>query len=242
MEDFSFRSSRSARLPYTAQARTTCHENKITMQRIIIFANGELPDLDRARLLIQKQDYIICADGGIRHAQALDVSPDLILGDMDSAEKGQLRKFQDANIAIELFPQDKDETDLELALNRALTLSPEKIVVMAALGGRLDQTLANITLLTDPRLSLVDVRLDDGVEEIFFCRDRARVHGSRGDLVSLIPWGSAVSEIKTEELKWALENETLYPERTRGISNEMLGKSASISMGSGLLLVVHRRR
>ena len=212
------------------------------MQRIIIFANGELPDLHKARLLIQKQDYIICADGGIRHAQALGVSPDLILGDMDSAEKDQLQKFQDAKISIELFPQDKNETDLELALKRALAWGPEKIVIMAALGGRLDQTLANITLLTDPRLSLIDVRLDDGVEEIFFCRDQVRVRGRRGELVSLIPWGSAVSEIKTEGLKWALNAETLYPERTRGISNELLGKSAFISIGSGLLLVVHRRR
>ena len=211
------------------------------MKRIIIFANGELPDLGKARALIQKDDYIICADGGTRHALALDLRPDLIIGDMDSVEKGQLQSLKQAEVSIELFPHDKNETDLELAIQRAVELNPAQIIIIAGLGGRLDQTLANITLLTDLRLAAFDVRLDDGIEEIFVCRDRVQVHGRSGDLVSLIPWGGAVSEVQTMNLKWALHKETLYPDRTRGISNEMLGESASISIGSGLLLVVHRR-
>ncbi|HEX5944287.1 MAG TPA: thiamine diphosphokinase, partial [Anaerolineales bacterium] len=115
------------------------------------------------------------------------------------------------------------------------------IIIIAGLGGRLDQTLANITLLTDIRLSNIDIRLDDGVEESFLCRDQVQVSGRTGDIVSLIPWGGAVSEVQTTNLKWPLHRETLYPDRTRGISNEMLGESATISMGSGLLLIVHRR-
>ncbi len=62
----------------------------------------------------------------------------------------------------------------------AVELKPEQIIIIAALGGRLDQTLANITLLSGaPRLSTSDIRLDDGVEEIFFCRDQAEVHGQK---------------------------------------------------------------
>jgi thiamine pyrophosphokinase len=67
------------------------------------------------------------------------------------------------------------------------------------------------------------------------------VHGRAGDLVSLIPWQGAVSEIQTENLKWILNKETLYPNKTRGISNEMISDTASVSIGSGLLLIVHRR-
>jgi thiamine pyrophosphokinase len=118
------------------------------------------------------------------------------------------------------------------------------------LGGRLDQTLANLTLLANPQLSTLrhgsgqalDARLDDGVEEIFLCRDQAQVQGRSGDLVSLIPWQGAVTEVETQNLKYPLRRETLYPEKTRGISNEMLGDSASVSIGSGLLLIVHRRQ
>ena len=212
------------------------------MQRIIIFANGELPDLDKARLLLHADDTIICADGGTRHALALHVQPNIIIGDMDSAEKAQLQKLQKEGVDVELYPRDKNETDLELALDRAIELQPEQTLIVAALGGRLDQTLANITLLADPRLAGFDVRLDDGVEEALLCRDQVQVQGRSGDLVSLIPWQGTVLDIQTKNLKWPLDHETLYPDKTRGVSNEMLDDSASISIGSGLLLVVHRRQ
>jgi len=143
---------------------------------------------------------------------------------------------------IEAHPRDKNETDLELAINRAIEWDPQEIVIVAALGGRLDQTLANITLLTDPRLSTFNVQLDDGVEEIQLCRDHVKVQGRAGDLVSLIPWQGAVSGIQTDGLRWPLHQETLYPDKTRGISNEMVGEAASISIESGLLLIVHRRQ
>jgi len=161
---------------------------------------------------------------------------------MDSAEKGQLQALQEDNVPIELFPYDKNETDLELAIHRAVELQPKQILILAALGGRLDQTLGNIALLSDARLSNIDVRLDDGVEEIFLCRDRVEVHGKIGDLVSLIPWQGVVSDIQTENLKWPLHHETLYPDKTRGISNQMITDTASVSIGSGLLLIVHRRQ
>ncbi len=211
------------------------------MNCIVIFANGELPDLDKARFLIQRGDYIICADGGTRHALALDLTPDLIIGDMDSADREQLRKLKEDGVSIESFSHDKNETDLELAISRAIELKPAQVIIVAALGGRLDQTLANIALLSNLRLSTFDARLDDGVEEILLCRDQVHVHGRSGDLVSLIPWQGAVTEVQTENLKWPLRKETLYPDKTRGVSNEMLGETASVSIGSGLLLVVHRR-
>ena len=220
------------------------------MQRILIFANGVLPDINKAQLLLQSDDYIICADGGTRHALALAVRPHLVIGDMDSLEKGRLQELQKSDVAIELYPRDKNETDLELALNRAIELNPKQIIIIAALGGRLDQTLANITLLTDPRFSTLrpgsgqafDVRLDDGVEELFLCRDQVQVHGRSGDIVSLIPWQDVVSEVQTKNLKWPLNKETLLPHKTRGISNEMTGDIASISIGSGLLLIIHSRQ
>jgi thiamine pyrophosphokinase len=201
------------------------------VQRIIIFANGELPDLHKARALIRKDDTIICADGGIRHALALDLRPDLMIGDMDSAQKEDFQRLKRAGVAIELFPHDKNETDLELAIQRAIGLNPMQLIIVGGLGGRLDQTLANLSLL----------RLDDGVEEVLVCRDQIQVQGKRGDIVSLMPWGGAVDEVQTIHLKWPLHKETLYPDRTRGVSNEMFGGSASVSIGSGLLLVVHRR-
>ena len=212
------------------------------MSRILIFANGGLPDLEKARALIRADDFILCADGGTRHALALGLTPDLVIGDMDSLTKDERRKIEDAGVEMIEFPRDKNETDLELALQYALDKNPEAILIIAALGGRLDQTLGNIFLLSDSRLSTLDCRLDDGTEEIFFCRDQAKVEGRSGDLVSLIPWQGKAEGIETQNLKWPLSGETLYPEKTRGISNEMSAAVASVKIKSGLLLIVHRRQ
>ena len=207
------------------------------MFRIIIFANGNLPNLEKARTLIRPDDFILCADGGTRHALALGLIPNVIVGDMDSLPEN----FSPSTFNGEfvLFPKDKNETDLELAINHALTLEPEQILILAALGGRMDQTLANIALLSDPRPSTFDVRLTDGVEEIFFCRDQAKVEGRSGDIVSLIPWQGEVTGVFTENLRWHLHYETLYPDKTRGISNEMTADVATIKIQSGLILIVH---
>ena len=212
------------------------------MHRTVIFANGDLPDIHKVRMILRDDDFIICADGGTRHASALNLRPDLVIGDLDSADQADLQRLQNDGVPIELFPGDKDETDLELAIKHAIGLEPKTIIIVGALGGRLDQTLANIALLSDERLSGFDVSLDDGVEEVFFCRDQAQVNGRSGDILSLLPWGSPVHGIRTQGLKWELANETLHPEKTRGISNQMLSDLASIEIGSGLLLVVHHRK
>jgi thiamine pyrophosphokinase len=211
------------------------------MNRIIIFANGELPNIDKARAILRDDDYIICADGGTRHTSSLDLKPDLVLGDMDSADSTLLQKLQADGVSVERHPRDKNETDLELAIQRAIELEPKQIIIVGALGGRIDQTLANIALLSDVRFATFDLRLDDGVEEILFCRDQVQVQGRSGDIVSLLPWGGAVTGVQTNGLKWTLSDEALYPEKTRGISNEMTTDSATIKIASGLLIIVHRR-
>ena len=211
------------------------------MQRIVIFANGNLPDLNKARDLLRADDLIICADGGTHHALALGVIPNLVIGDMDSIQKEQWHELEKAGVTIELFPRDKNETDLELAINRAVEYEPQQIIIIAALGGRLDQTIGNIALLTDLQLATFDVRLDDGAEEKFICRDQVEVHGRSGDIVSLIPWGESARGVQTQNLKWQLNSETLYPDKTRGISNEMTSDTASVKIESGLLLIIHTR-
>lgn len=210
--------------------------------RIIIFANGNLPDPQKARALLRPDDFILCADGGARHALALGLTPNLIIGDMDSLPSTlnlEPSTFHLQPSTFIRFPADKNETDLELAVAHALTLNPKAILILAALGGRMDQTLANIALLSNLQLATFNIKLTDGVEEIFFCRNQVQVEGRSGDIVSLIPWGGEVTGVFTENLRWHLHHETLYPDKTRGISNEMTADVATVSIKSGLLLVVH---
>lgn len=206
--------------------------------RIIIFANGELPNIQKAFVVIKPNDLIICADGGIRHALSLGVKPHIIIGDMDSLPKEFSLSTFDGEVV--LFPKDKNETDLELAISHALTLKSKEIVIVGALGGRIDQTLANIALLTNFQHANCSMQLNDGVEEIFLCKDQVAVSGRSGDVISLIPWQGNVEGVTTQNLKWKLKNETLFFNKTRGISNEMIANTATISISKGLLLIVHQ--
>jgi thiamine pyrophosphokinase len=209
--------------------------------RIIIFANGSLPNLEKARALIRPEDFILCADGGTRHALALGLTPNIIIGDMDSTTF-DLRPLTEKGTQIIQHPTDKNETDLELAISHALTLNPDQILILAALGGRMDQTLANIALLANAQNANRNTKITDGREELFFCRDQVQIEGRSGNIVSLIPCQGEVTGVFTENLRWHLHHETLYPDRTRGISNEMTADVATVTIRSGLLLVVHSIR
>src|SRR5574342_578423 len=207
------------------------------MPRAVIFANGQLPNLEAARALLHADDYLIAADGGADHLMKMGVLPEIVIGDLDSVAEDILFELTSAEVEIAQYSEDKDETDLELALRYAVELRPSAILIVGALGGRLDQTLANLSILTDPTLPRIEVRLDDGVEEAFFCRASAadggqtEVHGRSGDTVSLIPWQSPVEGVATEGLGWPLYGETLYPDKSRGVSNVMLADTASVSFG-----------
>ncbi|MBN2388351.1 MAG: thiamine diphosphokinase [Anaerolineales bacterium] len=211
--------------------------------RILIFANGTLSDPAPVRRLLRTGDLLLAADGGMGHAQALGLVPQAIIGDLDSLTPGQRRWAEANGIHLQVHPEDKNESDLELAFRAALEQGPEEIIVVAALGGRLDQTLANLALLNDPALAGLDVRLDDGVEQAFFIEagGRREVRGAAGDLVSLLPWGGPAAGVRTVGLRWPLQDEILLAYRTRGLSNELLGGTATVEIRSGLLLVIHRR-
>jgi len=209
--------------------------------RIVIFANGLLPQPESARSIVNEGDYIIAADGGAHHLLKLGLMPDLVVGDLDSLGEEAFYTLGAANVEFKQYPKDKDETDLELALRVATKLRVRQIVVVGALGGRTDQSLAALALLSAPALAGLDVRLDDGIEEAYFCRERIEIRGRSGETVSLIPWHGPVSGVRTEGLRWPLSDETLYPEQTRGISNEMLGELATVRIADGLLLIIHRK-
>ena len=211
------------------------------MRRAVIFANGLVPEFDPIRGLIQADDIFIAADGGTRHALALGLAPSIIIGDLDSLTADQKRQATEKGARLIPYPANKNQTDLELAVDYAIEQGFQKILIIGALGGRFDQSLSNAFLLADPRLAELDIRLDDGLEEVFLIRDQAEVWGAPGDIVSLIPFGGPAYGVTTENLRWPLRGEILFPEKTRGVSNELLGERATVSLSSGLLVAVHRR-
>ncbi len=209
-------------------------------KRVVVFANGSLPAPERLRPFLQTGDILLGADGGTLHLLALGLIPHAVIGDFDSLSADLLQSLAAQGVRLHRYPTDKDQTDLELALRHALEYKPQAIRIVAALGQRLDQTLGNLSLLAAPWLDGLDVRLEDGVEEVLLVRQEAVLQGEVGEIVSLIPWGGPAEGVVTQGLRWALHHETLYPEQTRGISNELIQSHARISLSRGALLIVHR--
>ncbi|MPM52203.1 Thiamine pyrophosphokinase [bioreactor metagenome] len=208
-------------------------------KRALLFANGELTTASWLTQFIAAKDFLIAVDGGLRHLLPLGRIPHLLIGDLDSVEPAQVEQLKAQGVEIRQYPVHKDETDLELALLAAAKMGFQELVVIGALGGRLDQTLANLSLLLLPELKELSVRLEDGSQEVFVFRTSTTLNGHPGDIVSLIPLWGAATGVLTEGLAYPLHNETLYPERSRGISNVMQANQARVSLSSGLLLCIH---
>lgn len=205
----------------------------------IIIANA--PDFDASpfKKLLNEADLIIAADGGGNALYRIGVAPQIIIGDLDSLLDDALHWAVEHDAELQRYPAAKDETDLELALLRAAERGAERISVLGAFGGRWDQTLANVFLLALPELIGRDVRLVDVNQHAFLVRDRATLHGTVGDTVSLLPLSGAAHGITTSGLEYALHEATLHFERARGVSNVLTEPTASVSLREGLLLIVH---
>ncbi|MEJ5203507.1 MAG: thiamine diphosphokinase [Anaerolineales bacterium] len=215
----------------------------LNQKRAVIFLNGKIPDFSAAMKVVKPADWLVAVDGGLKNMQRLGLQPDVVIGDMDSLSPEEFLKLASNGVRLIRYPSEKDETDFELALHLAVEKEGyQTIRVLGAFGGRLDQTLANIALLALPFLENCDVRLDDGYEEAFVIRARTVIEGKPGDTLSLIPMFGAVHGVVTHGLKYPLRGESLWPERTRGISNVMLNHRASVQIEQGLLLCVHIRQ
>ncbi len=211
-------------------------------ERAVIFANGEVADPIAVRARLHSSDWLIAADGGLRHLQALGLAPHLLIGDMDSVDPPVREALERQGTQVLLFPADKNETDLELALLHAQAQGARDLLVVGAFGGRLDQTLANLALLVLPELRECTTWLTDGRTDAMLVRGTLRLQGNLGDGVSLLPLGEEARGVRTTGLRFPLHGETLQAYRSRGISNEMTGPAAEIALDSGLLVCIHSRR
>jgi thiamine pyrophosphokinase len=210
---------------------------------ILIVANGDIENVDWIRPYLSSATAVIAADGGTRHLRRLDHPPDVIIGDLDSLLSESRAWLEEAGVPMHVYPHDKNETDLELALLHAVSLYDRgDILIFGAQGGRLDQTLANILLLAHPALVGRRVELVEQYQKAWLVTDRTEIVGEVGDAVSLIPLGGDVLVRETAGLRWPLIDEVLAFGPARGVSNVMTETRASIIVGEGTLLCLHKTR
>ena len=198
-----------------------------------VFANGKLTYSKKIKEIVQTCNLIIGANGGSKHIATLGLKPHLLVGDMDSLTSPPWEN--DKNIERAVWPQDKNKTDTELAVDRAILSGCDKILLFGGLGGRIDHTLGNIELAVKypGRIEILD---DNGKLVALDSSKKHTLYGKPGSIVSIIPFGSLVTKVNSQGLKYELKDLDMIP-GTRGISNEMVGDTASIRFIYGILLV-----
>lgn len=201
----------------------------------IIFAGGEAIDLDVVEDLPEGA-FVIAADSGLDQAALIGFQVDLIVGDLDSVSPDGLAGA--TGVPMEIYERDKDFTDLELALDAALRLDADRIIIVGGYGGRLDHHLANTSVISSPRLANRRVEWLAGEAHVFVVHGTVHLHGMPGATVSLVPIGGPVTGVTTTGLRWPLTDETLEPYTARGISNEFAKPYATVTAASGSLLAI----
>ncbi len=212
--------------------------------RTVIIANGDPPSERELARWLHADDLLICADGGARVALQHQRRPQHVIGDFDSLSPESQSALRAWGTELHRHPPAKDETDLELALSFAVKLAPENdIVILGAMGGRIDHALANMLLLAMPDLRGVRVSIVRTADRIMLIDARQApasltLDGAAGDTVSLLPFGGDAHGIRTEGLRYALKDESLFVGPARGVSNVLANTPARVHLSSGMLLCI----
>ena len=207
------------------------------VSQIVVIGGGGPPSRAAADAL-PGGATVIAADSGLDHARALGLEVDVAVGDMDSVDPTTLAAATHAGTRVRRHPEAKDATDLELAVDEALSRRPRRLVVVTGAGDRLDHTLAVVLLLAAPRLAGVTVEGWIGGSHLTAVRPRGTLHGRPGDLVTLLPVHGPATGVTTHGLLYPLDDEDLDPGSSRGVSNELVVPHATVQVRAGVVVAV----
>ncbi len=201
---------------------------------------GGTPPTRAIRQHIPAHELVIAADSGLHGAIDLGLRVNVVIGDMDSVDKAVLAAVEANGTTVTQLPRDKDSTDAELALLKAVEMGATKIVLITKGGGRLDHELGVFAVLQNPGLRQCTIQAlwDNSMLHLIHGPASVTITGKQGSNVGLIAAGGEASGITTTGLKWTLTNETLAPHSSRGISNQLIEESAVILLQEGSLFVV----
>lgn len=207
----------------------------------LILTNGAYGDYSFCKKDLMENgtyDFVICADRGMQHARTLNICPDLIVGDFDSGSQADLVYYEEKEIPIERFNPEKDETDTELAIKRAIEKGTTGLTIYGGLGNRFDHSLANVHLLWPLLQKGVQARLMDPHNEVTLVKDQITLQGELGDLVSLIPFFGDAKGVTTKGLGYPLSDAVLKMGSSLGVSNYLTQKEAEVTLTQGVLVVI----
>lgn len=201
----------------------------------LILLSGPINPCEELHRYTEGAKLIVAADAGIVTAGQVGCEPDYVVGDFDSLPAGV-----PIPAGAKRYPSEKDWTDGELALNIARENGFTRIVMIGALGGRLDHLLGNIWLIAPSVGNGLDVTLTDGLTTMWLTGEEVHVSGLPGEYVSIFPLGASVKMSESNGLKYQLAGLTLSWGNTLGVSNQLTEIEATVRP-LGPVLVTHTK-
>ncbi len=203
------------------------------MKRCVIVGGADINNYERVRKSLRKDDFVVYCDSGLKHMQWLAAKPDLVVGDFDSHENPKL------DVETIVLPCEKDDTDTVFAVKEMLQRGCDEFVLIGVVGGRLDHTIGNVSILLYlDSVGKNGVIIDDYSEMEIVSSEAAFVDDSYS-FFSLLNISGTAKGVTIENAKYPLESAEITCEYQFGISNEVIpGKTAKIKISEGKLLLI----
>jgi thiamine pyrophosphokinase len=209
---------------------------------INILAGGPVELLPNLNEYKQENEVWVGVDRGVFTLINKNITPQIAFGDFDSVTKQELMIIEENVENMKIYKPEKNETDMELALNWAIEQRPDLIRVFGASGGRLDHFLANVQLLVKPLMEDNNVKI--------FLIDKQNIISLKGPgsykikmrsdkkYISFVPLTLSVKGLTLEGFKYPLKNRHISIGSTLCISNELVSDNGTFSFSEGILLVI----
>src|SRR6056297_1080006 len=186
---------------------------------------------------ILEVDVNIAYDSGIKVYKRLNIIPDYIIGDLDSADESDIAWAKENNVEILKYPSQKDEIDSELSIMKAQQLGCEKVYISSVTGSRIDHTLAGIYLLG--KYSNLDPEIIEEKYEIGIVKDKKNIITDKDDSWAILPLGENIEGLTLKGFKYNLYEQKLDKYNSIGVSNKSTEKVVNISLKKGIVLYIH---
>lgn len=203
------------------------------MKRCVIVGGADIGNYEYVREMLSENDYIVFCDSGLKHMGRLSVKPSLIVGDFDSHDNPQM------DVETIVLPCEKDDTDTVYAVKEAVRRGFDAFLLIGVVGGRLDHTLGNVSILLYlDSIGCKGTIVDDYSEMEIVSASPVRI-SDRYSFFSLLNITGCAKGIAIQNAKYPLDGAEITCEYQYGISNEVVpGKTAVVSVQEGRLLLI----
>ena len=210
---------------------------KNTVKKSALLINGGPSPEKRVIDYLPKIDIVLAVDSGFDNAISLGITPDVLIGDLDSISTRGLDSAERQSIELVTYPEDKDKSDLELAILHA-SKTCSSVTIVDSGGGRIDHLCGVFSAMTSDEASILSCEAFVGSSFIKVVRDHQLVKPLASKLISIFPFGGEAEGVSLSGFRWNLNNDTLKPGSTRGLSNEIIESHGDVSVQKGILLTI----